>query len=290
MKSKNNKNYLILPIVLILSLLFAYMASGESVTLFGIPLIIISVLIIFVIQWLAFIPAFIFQTEKFYDLVGSLTYLITIYTVFFVNKSFDSRSILVLSMITIWAVRLGSFLFYRVHKTGKDGRFDEMKKSFIRFLNAWTIQGMWVTLTLLAALIVLSSGETVELGYVALTGAVLWVIGFLFEAIADFQKSRFKSNPDNKGKFINSGLWSLSRHPNYFGEIVLWAGILVIAIPLFSGLQWIGLISPVFVTILLTKISGIPILEKRGDDKWGGQKDYEKYKQETPVLIPKLKK
>ncbi|MBN2279536.1 MAG: DUF1295 domain-containing protein [Candidatus Marinimicrobia bacterium] len=288
MKSSNNQLYLIPPTVLLISFSFAGLAGVESVKIFGYPLILVSVLTIFLIQWIAFIPAYLFQTEKTYDLVGSLTYLVTIYLAFTISKNFDTRSILILSMITIWALRLGSFLFLRVHKTGKDGRFDELKTSFIRFLNAWTLQGMWVTLTLLAALIVLTSERVVEPDLFTLAGGILWLIGFLFESIADHQKSRFKSNPENKDKFIQSGLWSLSRHPNYFGEILLWLGILVIALPVFRGLQWTGLVSPVFVIFLLTKISGIPILEKRGNKKWGGQKDYEAYKKATPLLFPKF--
>jgi steroid 5-alpha reductase family enzyme len=188
----------------------------------------------------------------------------------------------------IWAARLGTFLFRRVIKAGKDDRFDEIKPSFIRFLNVWTVQGLWVTLTMAAALITITTGYRKELDLYALTGLLVWVFGFTLEAVADHQKSRFNANPINKGKFIRSGLWSCSRHPKYFGEIVLWIGVMLVALPVLQGWQWVAIISPVFVTLLLTRVSGIPLLEKKADHKWGGQADYEDYKKRTPVLILQL--
>jgi steroid 5-alpha reductase family enzyme len=122
----------------------------------------------------------------------------------------------------------------------------------------------------------------------AVVGFLMWVFGFAIEVSADAQKSRFNANPDNKGKFIQTGLWSRSRHPNYFGEIMLWVGIAVIALPVLHSWQWVALISPIFVTLLLTRVSGVPLLEKKADKKWGGQEDYEAYKKRTPTLIPRL--
>jgi len=107
--------------------------------------------------------------------------------------------------------------------------------------------------------------------------------------MADAQKSRFKADPGNRGKFIQSGLWSRSRHPNYFGEIVLWTGVMIIALPVLQGWQWVALVSPLFVILLLTRVSGVPLLEKKADQAWGGQPEYEAYKKQTPVLIPRLK-
>jgi steroid 5-alpha reductase family enzyme len=199
----------------------------------------------------------------------------------------DGRSILLLLLVVIWAVRLGSFLFQRIHKAGKDARFDEIKPSFIRFLNTWTLQGLWVTFTLAAALAAITTTTRKELGLFALIGFLIWVFGFAIEVVADIQKSRFRANPENKGKFIHTGLWARSRHPNYFGEIVVWIGVAIIALPILRGWQWVTLISPVFVTLLLTRISGVPILEKKADKRWGGQEDYEAYKKRTPVLIPR---
>jgi steroid 5-alpha reductase family enzyme len=155
-------------------------------------------------------------------------------------------------------------------------------------LLTWTIQGLWVSFTLAAALAAVTSSLQPDLGIPALIGLLIWIAGFSIEVIADQQKSRFKASPENAGKFIRSGLWSRSRHPNYFGEILLWIGIAIIALPVLRGWQYVTLISPIFVTLLLTRISGVPLLEKRADEKWGGQPDYEAYKANTPVLVPRF--
>lgn len=248
-----------------------------------------SVGLVFLIQWLAFIPAYFLQTEKFFDLTGSITYISVIIIAVIFSKGSDGRSILLSSLVVIWAIRLGTFLFGRIKKAGKDDRFDEIKPSFIRFLNVWTIQGLWVTFTMAAALVAITTTTRKEFDLFAIVGFLIWIFGFAVEVIADSQKNRFSANPDNKGKFIQTGLWSRSRHPNYFGEIILWIGVAVIAFPVLQGWQWIALISPVFVTFLLTRVSGVPLLENKADKKWGGQEDYESYKKRTPVLIPRLR-
>jgi len=115
---------------------------------------------------------------------------------------------------------------------------------------------------------------------------LVWLVGFGFEVVADRQKRRFRSDPDNEGEFIRSGLWRLSRHPNYFGEIVLWVGVALVALPALEGWQHVTLVSPLFVYLLLTRVSGIPMLEEKADERWGGREDYERYKRETPVLWP----
>ena len=226
--------------------------------------------------------------KKFFDLTGSITYITVITLAFIFSKAFDTRSILLAAVVIIWAIRLGSFLFGRIRKAGKDDRFDEIKPSFIRFLNVWTIQGLWVTFTMAAALTAITTSMRKELDGFAIVGFLIWLFGFAIEVIADNQKSRFNANPENKGRFIQTGLWSRSRHPNYFGEIVLWVGVAIIALPVLQGWQRIAMISPVFVTLLLTRVSGVPLLEKKADKKWGGQEDYETYKKSTPILIPKL--
>lgn len=285
---KADRNALIsLPIIILLGLGLALAGSQGGATVAGIPLFALSVGLIFLIQWLVFIPAYLFQTEKYFDLTGSFTYISITLLAVLLSPVVDGRSLLLLALVVIWAARLGSFLFRRIHSAGKDGRFDDIKPSFIRFLMVWTLQGLWVTITLAAALVAITTTTRKELGLFALIGFLIWVIGFAIEVVADQQKTRFKANPGNKGKFIQSGLWSRSRHPNYFGEIMLWAGVAVIALPVLQGWQWIALISPVFVALLLTRVSGVPMLEKRADEKWGGQEDYEAYKERTPVLIPR---
>jgi steroid 5-alpha reductase family enzyme len=235
-----------------------------------------------------FIFAYSKQTEKFFDLTGALTYITVISIAAFMSAGLDVRSYLLWALVVIWATRLGTFLFRRVHKAGKDDRFDEIKPSFFRFLNVWNIQGLWVTFTMAAALIAITTTTRKDLDMFVWIGLLIWIIGFSIEVTADAQKTKFNSDPNNAGKFINTGLWSRSRHPNYFGEITLWIGVLIIALPVLQGWQWVALISPIFVTLLLTRVSGVPLLEKKADKKWGGQPEYEEYKKHTPVLIPRL--
>ncbi len=287
--NKTDRNSLIVfPFLVLIGFLFALAGSQGGSTVAGIPVFGLMVGLAFLIQWLVFIPAYLRQTEKFFDLTGSLTYITLITLALILSKAFDGRSILLFGLVIIWAIRLGVFLSRRVKKAGKDDRFDEIKPSFFRFLNVWNIQALWVSFTAAAALIAITSTQHKALDVFAIVGFLVWAIGFGIEVTADAQKSRFNANPENKGKFIQTGLWSRSRHPNYFGEILLWVGIAIITLPVLQGWQWIALISPVFVTLLLTRVSGVPLLENKSDKKWGGQEDYEAYKKRTPVLIPRL--
>ena len=285
---KADRNALIaLPIVILVALGITWAGSQRGDSVLGIPTFALAVAVVFVIQCVGFIAAYRLQTETFFDLIGSITYISVTMMAVGLSPVVDGRTMLLLMLVAIWAARLGLFLFRRIHKAGKDARFDEIKVSFVRFLNAWTLQGLWVTLTLAAALAAITTANRKELGLFAMVGALVWIVGFAIEATADAQKSRFRADPENEGTFIDTGLWSWSRHPNYFGEIVLWVGVALIAVPVLQGWQWVTLISPVFVTLLLTRISGVPILERRADEKWGGREDYETYKERTPVLIPR---
>ena len=288
MKTTERNALITFPVLILIGFLIALAGSQGGALIFGVPLFALAVGLAFLIQWLAFIPAYLLQTEKFFDLTGSITYISVITIAVLFSAGADIRSMLLSILVVIWAIRLGSFLFGRIKKAGKDDRFDELKPSFIRFLNVWTIQGLWVTFTMAAALVAITTTIRKELDLFALFGFLIWVFGFAIEVIADSQKSLFSANPVNKGKFIQTGLWSRSRHPNYFGEIILWVGVAVIAFPVLQGWQYAALISPVFVTFLLTRVSGIPLLEKKADTKWGGREEYESYKKRTPVLIPRL--
>lgn len=288
MKNADRNALIAFPLVILVGVGVALAGSQESVQVWGVPLFALAVGLAYLIQWMVFILAYLQQTEKFFDLTGSVTYITITTLVVLLSPVVDDRSVLLMALVVIWAARLGTFLFTRVLKEGGDSRFDDIKPSFIRYLNTWTLQGLWVTFTLAAALVGLTTTTRKELGWFALVGFLIWLFGFSIEVLADAQKSRFRADPDNKGKFIQSGLWSRSRHPNYFGEIVLWVGVAVIALPVLRGWQWVALISPVFVALLLIRVSGIPMLEERADERWGGQEEYEEYKENTPVLIPKI--
>ena len=251
----------------------------------GVPVMIVCAVLAFSVQWVAFVPAFLRQTERFYDLVGSLTYVAVTAFAIFASRPIDARSALLGALVFVWALRLGSFLFRRIQAAGSDPRFDDIKPSAPRFLVAWTLQGLWVFLTLSAALAAITTLTPAELGLADAVGLCVWVVGFAIEVVADRQKTRFRE--ERPGHFVHTGLWAWSRHPNYFGEIVLWTGVALIASSTLRGWQWVTMISPVFVFVLLTRVSGIPMLERRADERWGGDKRYERYKSNTPVLFPR---
>lgn len=288
MEKKDRNALLVTPLTILLGLLVALAGSQGGARLGDLPVFALAVGLAFLIQWVVFIPAYLKQSEKFFDLTGSLTYISVTTFALLSTPQVGGRAILLFLMVITWAFRLGTFLFVRIKKAGKDDRFDDLKPSFVRFLNVWSIQGLWVTFTLAAALVAITTTNQQGIDGFAVGGFLVWLFGFTFEVVSDLQKSRFNANPENKGKFIQSGLWSRSRHPNYFGEIVLWIGVAIIALPVLSGWQWVALVSPVFVTLLLTRVSGVPLLEKKADEIWGGQEDYEAYKRNTPVLIPRL--
>ncbi len=284
--SKNLK--IIFAILMILLISGALMAAGSqhSVEVAGLPLFFIVATVGFVLHWIMFIPAYLFQTERYFDLTGSLSFIATVLLAALLHPGVSTRGLVICVLVAIWALRLGSFLFNRIRKDGKDRRFDEIKNKFWRFLLTWTLGGAWVFLTLAAGLAAVTSNESVAADPYLVAGVVIWIIGFAFEVTADLQKSRFRKQADNKQSFITSGLWKYSRHPNYFGEIVLWLGIAVVALPVLQGWQWLCLVSPLFVILLLTRISGIPMLEKSARERWGSDPDYQRYVENTPVLIP----
>ena len=274
-------------IATIVGILISWAGSDGGDRVGALPVFAVCGALAFAINWAAFVPAAIKRTEHFYDLAGGITYITVIIAAVFLSGPLDLRSAIVAGMVMFWSVRLASFLFMRISRAGKDSRFDVIKQQPLRFLLAWTLQGLWVLLTAACALAIITGGSREPLGVIGYVGIAVWAIGILIEIVADQQKSAFRANPANKGKFIRTGLWAWSRHPNYFGEIVLWTGMAIIALPVLEGWQWATLISPVFVFFLLTKVSGIPMLEEAADERWGGQDDYEAYKQNTPVLFMK---
>ena len=250
-----------------------------------------AVLLAYVIHWIAYIPAYVFQTEKFYDLTGSVTYLSVVWFVFlstYQSISLNFGNLILVLLISIWTIRLGLFLFMRIHKAGEDKRFRTIKTSASQFFMTFTLSGLWVTLCSMCALVAISSPEGLVMNALTYVGIILFIIGFGIEIVADNQKTAFRSIEANKDSFITSGLWSKSRHPNYFGEVLLWFAIAVISFSSLEGLQLITLISPVFTYILLVYVSGVRMLEDMNDKKWADDENYKSYKENTPMLFPKL--
>jgi steroid 5-alpha reductase family enzyme len=284
---KNPQATFVVVLAILLGAAMSWAGSDGGDRVGKIPVFALCGALAFAINWLVFIPSALARTERYYDLTGGITYVSVTLVATLLSSRLDLRASLVAAMVLIWALRLSTFLFLRIARAGHDRRFDDLKSRPLRFLMAWTLQGLWVLLTAAAALAVITGGVREPLGAVGIAGLAIWAIGMLIEVVADRQKSKFRADPDNKESFIDVGLWAWSRHPNYFGEIVLWTGMAIVAVPVLDGWQWATLISPVFVAYLLIKVSGIPMLEEKADERWGGQERYETYKRSTPVLIPK---
>ena len=272
--------------ILVVSAIVAFAGSQGSVAISTIPLFAICASVGFILHWAVFIPSYLLQTEHYFDLTGALSYISTITLAAYLHPLLDLRGLIICVLISIWAVRLGSFLFMRIKRAGQDRRFIESKTRFWQFLYIWTMGGAWVFITMAAGLAAITSMTQRPLGIFAIAGVFLWLVGFSIEVVADRQKTKFRELPENADHFITSGLWSYSRHPNYFGEILLWLGITVIALPTLVGWQYMTLISPIFVALLLIKVSGVRLLEADAKDRWGSDPNYQYYVNNTPVLVP----
>jgi len=273
-------------IVLFLAFLLALAGSQGGISFRGVPLFALCALLAFAIQWIAFVPAYLLQTEKFYDLTGSMTFISVMLLAWLSGDGSDYRSALLAGCVILWALRLGSFLFRRILADGNDTRFDKIKPVPSRFFFTWTLQGLWVLTTSACALAAITSLKRVPLQWIDSFGLAVFLTGFSIEVVADRQKRRHRAQ-HGPHQFIGSGLWRLSRHPNYFGEITLWCGVALLALPALQGWTWFTLVSPVFVTVLLTRISGIPLLERKADQRWGNDPQYQAYKSRTPALVPR---
>ncbi|XP_063421636.1 uncharacterized protein LOC134706542 [Mytilus trossulus] len=240
----------------------------------------------FGIQWACWAVAATLKTEKFYDLAGSSTFFLLALQSLRWNRTYFTRQKVQTGMVMAWAVRLGTFLFTRILKEGHDKRFNKVRDNPRVFWFYWTVQGVWVLLTLLPTLLVNSKKEDQPLTKKDYIGWGLWVAGFILETVADYQKSSFRNNPDNEGQFINVGLWKMVQYPNYLGEIMMWSGLYLTSTSVLKGWEHMAVVSPMFLTFLLTKLSGIPLQEKSAMRRYGSNPDYLQHIQNTKKLIP----
>lgn len=267
--------------------LVAWAVGTDSVERAGLPAVYWCVIAAFVVNWIAFIPSWIKETEHFFDLTGAITYVSVTSLALLLGTNGEATSVLMAVLVFIWAGRLGSFLFRRIGRDGSDRRFNKIRSNPVRLFETWTLQALWVSLTAIAAWVGITSVDGAEFGLLTIIGLAVWIVGFAIEVKADTEKSAFKKVQTNSGKFISTGIWAWSRHPNYFGEITLWAGMALIALPAFDGREFVALVSPLFVLLLLTKISGLPALERRGLKRWGDDPAYQDYLASVPILVPR---
>lgn len=282
------KSLLVTTVAAAIGIGFAWLAGKDRMIAFGYPVFVICAALALAVNWIAFIPAAIARTEKYYDLMGSFTFLSIIALACILSTPLDLRAIVAAALVIVWTLRLGLFLFRRIGASGGvDGRFDTIKTNPPRFLVTWTLQALWAIVTASAAIVIISARDRAALDLFFWAGAAIWACAFAIEVIADKQKAVFRANPANRSRFISTGLWSWSQHPNYFGEILMWAGMAIMAVPLLSGWSYIVFMSPLLIFLLLTRVSGINLLDAAGEAKWGEDPDYRAYRARTSVLVPR---
>ena len=246
-------------------------------SLFGLFLLAVG------IQAFLFVPAYYLKTDRFTDLSYGLTFIV----LSFVSLQMTSNSVfknLLFGMIILWALRLVGHLALRIRKLGNDPRFDSIRGDFWKFAAFWAFQGFAAWAILLPSLFFFYKNDPSP-SYLTIIGIWVWLAGFLIEAIADRQKLEFRRDMNNK--WIDSGLWAYSRHPNYFGEVLCWVGLYLFAFAsLVPAERLFGLLSPILIAFLLLFVTGIPILERLADKKWGRFRDYRDYKRRTSAFVP----
>tara|TARA_B100000963_G_scaffold281424_1_gene249914 strand:+ start:772 stop:1626 length:855 start_codon:yes stop_codon:yes gene_type:complete len=273
-------NLLISLAVIIATISFAKLSGSEVVMK--------AAWYVLIIHWIAFIPALLFKTEKFYDLTGSICYAFSAIFVYIQTYGISfSLSLFISLAVLIWTLRLGGFLLIRVLDAGEDKRFRTIKTNPTQFFMTFNLSALWVVICSLCALTAVSNG-VFEVSPIFYLGLSVFIMGFLIEVIADNQKTSFRAIPENRNSFITTGLWSVSRHPNYFGEVTLWAGIAIMSVPYLQGIQYWTLISPIFSFVLIYFVSGVRMLEARANVKWGENLDYQAYVKKTPIFFPRI--
>jgi steroid 5-alpha reductase family enzyme len=234
---------------------------------------------------LFFLLAQMLKDNSIVDIAWGLGFVVVAWVTFFYFPGVHIRKLLMLTLISIWGLRLAGYILIRKKGKGEDFRYQVFRKKWTRFfhlksyLYIFMFQG-FLQMVVALPIILVNSSSPIRIQIIDILGVTLFGGGFLFEIIADFQKYQFKKKPGNKDKLMVTGLWKYSRHPNYFGEAVLWWGIGIISLSVKMG--WLGILSPVVITLLLLFFSGIPPLEKR----YANREDFQRYKSITPKFFP----
>lgn len=248
-------------------------------------MLLYSALAIFAYMVLVFLWATLIKDNSIVDIGWGMGFLVVAAVGLIIMPLPQPFHYVLAAMVGIWGIRLSGYIFGRHRNVGEDYRYAQWRKEWGKyvvpraFFQIFMLQGMFMYVIALPIMIAMGNSET-ELSWVSYIGIALWLIGFLFEAVGDWQKSKFKADPANNGKIMQSGLWRYTRHPNYFGEALLWWGIFVFVQP--AGYWYVSIISPIILTFLLTKVSGVAMLEK----KYKGNKAFEDYARRTSAFIP----
>lgn len=250
-------------------------------------ILISCVLINIGIQWGFFVVSALLRTELLLEIVGSCTcVLLALLSYFWGSRSLRQR--IHTWLVVLWAIRLGLYLFTRKLRHSQDSR-QTVPPRRRKFFLIWTLQALRTLVTLFPTLILnTSTWADLPLGVRDLTGWLLWLVGFVLETVADHQKATFQADPKNESHFIRTGLWSVSRHPNYFGEILLWLGLYLSASSVFRRTEYLCVLCPITDLLLITRVTGVPKLEQAAFRKWGNDPAYHEYLRSTAVLVPFL--
>ncbi len=247
-------------------------------------LFIDSLIITFIINTVFFIYAFIRKTDVVTDLSYSLSFLLVTSYMYFFHAEKGLVQTLLWLFVSLWAIRLGYYLLGRILKTKVDHRFDDKRNSFVRFGSFWLLQAIAVWIILLPVTYLLSQKDVVVQMPLLIIGSLIWLVGLVYEGVADAQKTNFKKN--NPQRLITTGLWRYSRHPNYFGEMLVWWGIMLVVVPYLRSLAYATVIGPLFITLLLLFVSGIPLLEQSWQERYGKEAYFQEYMKKTSLIIP----
>ncbi|KAK3085598.1 hypothetical protein FSP39_005934 [Pinctada imbricata] len=255
----------------------------------------ICAIVTIAMQFSFFLVACTCKFDKVTDFAGGTNFVVLAVLTFFLAETYNWRQIMVTVFIVLWGLRLSGYLLYRIIKIGEDNRFDDKRDSCVKFAGFWTFQAFWVFTVSLPVIFINAPDsatflspdkDNTEFRAMDIIGAILFAVGLTCETFADFQKFAFRNNPANKGKWCDTGLWKVSRHPNYFGEITIWIGVFIISTSICEGGKWAGVLSPIFTMAILLFLSGIPLLEKKSDERYRKNEIYRDYKNRTSPLLP----
>lgn len=247
--------------------------------------ILLSFAVAFAVNGAFFAVAASLRTDTVTDLSYSLTFALLAVVLPFTGAA-EPVQLVASLLVVVWAVRLGAYLFRRILRIKVDHRFDGMREQPLRFARFWLLQAITVAVVMLPVSYLLDQSDPSGLGAWSVAGGLIWLVGLLVEAVADAQKAAFRAQEENRGRFVASGLWRYSRHPNYFGELLLWWGLFVFAVPVLHGAAFAVVIGPIFITLLLLFVSGIPLVERNADEKYGSDEAYRDYRRRTSILVP----
>lgn len=248
-------------------------------------LLALTAIVTIAFQFTFFVITYALRFDKVTDFAGSTNFILLAILTLTLGSGYNPRQIVITSCVLVWGVRLCAFLLYRIILWGEDRRFDDKRNNLPRLAAFWILQAVWAWTVSLPTTIINSKTSSKGLNALDYVGWAIFAFGFVLEATADQQKLFFKRSPESKGRWTDVGVWSWSRHPNFFGEMLVWWGLYLSAINDLEGGEHAAVVSPIFITLLLMFISGIPLLEKSADGKHGGKEEYVTYKKRTSVLI-----